>query len=87
MNISGWITEVYHYQTLPDKLADGQEEFIMVNGGDIGNSKMAVEIWHALAIVKPHLIVIGGDVSYDNNLIDCVWTMDYLLRHYQDMTK
>lgn len=47
---------------------------------------MAIQIWRALALVKPDIIFIGGDISYDNNLIDCVWTMDYLLRHYQELT-
>ena len=58
----------------------------MVNGGDIGNTKMAYDIWKSLESVNPDIILIGGDISYDNNLIDCAWTMDYVFRQYASLT-
>lgn len=79
LNIFGIQSQIYYYKTLPAELGE-KDKLIMVNGGDIGNTKMAYDIWKALESVNPDIIMIGGDISYDNNLIDCVWTMDYIFR-------
>jgi hypothetical protein len=44
---------------------------------------MAQKIWRQVALLDPDVISLGGDVSYDNNLISCYWTHDSFLENYE----
>jgi hypothetical protein len=56
-----------------------------VTGGDAGNVGAAIKLWNLIPTFDPDFISVGGDIAYDNNIIDCYWTWDWLLRNYQDV--
>lgn len=51
----------------------------MISGGDIGTSQNALKIWQVAATKNPDLVLLGGDLAYDNNILGCYWTWDLFL--------
>ena len=45
-----------------------------------------MRIWGLVSKMDPDVISIGGDISYDNNMIDCYWTHDLFLEQYEKAT-
>lgn len=72
------IIEQYTYKTLKSEYKEN-DELKIVSGGDIGNTDNARRIWKQIDIVAPDVVFIGGDLAYDNNMVDCYWTWDLLL--------
>ena len=56
-------------------------------GGDVGNTKEADSITSNLATFKPQVIVIGGDISYDNALCGCILTWDFLMNSLEEVNE
>jgi len=53
----------------------------IVAGGDIGNTRMSHIMNHeVVAKQQPDLLMVGGDISYDNNVPQCYQAWDTLLR-------
>lgn len=78
---------VYWYRTLPaGELKEGQK-LVIVSGGDAGNSEAALAMWHQLPNLKPDVIFMGGDIPYDNNIIDCYWTWDVLMKELEAVNR
>lgn len=50
----------------------------MVLGGDVGINKEGTEIFENMAKEQPDLLIIGGDVSYDNAMTYCYSPWDSL---------
>ena len=46
---------------------------LIVNGGDVGNTLPAKRLWDVLGDHDIDAIAIGGDIAYDDNIIDCYW--------------
>ena len=63
----------YFFRTL----SANDEEILVANGGDIGSNRYSDLIHDVVRAQKPDLVVIGGDIAYDNNLGECynVWDM------------
>lgn len=79
-----WITEsswdpkavkVYSYKTFdPNNIK-------ILSGGDIGNNKMAREMnEYTVRGLGADVILVGGDIAYDNNVPTCYQAWDYLLK-------
>jgi len=60
---------------------------LIVNGGDVGNTLPAKRLWDILGDHDIDAIAIGGDIAYDDNIIDCYWTYDNLIHSYELMNK
>lgn len=45
----------------------------------MGNSRNALMIWNQIATKNPDVVLIGGDLAYDNNILGCYWTWDLFL--------
>jgi hypothetical protein len=58
----------------------------MINAGDSGYTKSAVELTKIVATLKPDVFFIGGDIAYDDNLPACMFTWDYYLGMYGSLT-
>ena len=55
------------------------DEIVIANGGDVGNNHFADAIHAQVRLHKPDLIVLGGDLSYGNNLGECYNAWDLLI--------
>ncbi|CAI2386673.1 unnamed protein product [Moneuplotes crassus] len=67
---------MYSYKTFDP------ENLKIVQGGDSGNTKEAIEMnQNSLKNINPDLVMIGGDIAYDNNIATCYQTWDYLLKN------
>ena len=57
------------------------EEVIILNGGDLGWNHESVEMNELIRSqdVEPDLILIGGDISYDNNMDTCYSTYNFVM--------
>lgn len=67
--------QIYTYHTFNPK------DVTILNGGDVGNSVLAHEmIENSLKDARGDLVMIGGDIAYDQNDPKCFRAWDYLLR-------
>jgi len=67
--------QIYTYKTFNTK------DMTIINGGDVGNSVLAHEvIENSLREANADLVMIGGDIAYDQNDPKCFRAWDYLLR-------
>ena len=55
------------YKTLPSKLTPNRK-LVMINAGDSGTTKSAVNLTGIAATLKPDVFILGGDIAYDDNL-------------------
>ena len=60
---TGQLLNATNYRTLPDE--DG-EEIRMAVGGDVGINDNAMKLTGNLMEYDPHVLIIGGDLAYDN---------------------
>lgn len=63
----------YNYKSPP------KDNIVMAMSGDVGSAQLARDMWLSIAKYKPDLIAIGGDIAYDNGMIECAYTWDRLL--------
>ena len=61
------------YLTLPD--ADA-EEVRLAMGGDVGLDELAKNLTAFLVDFKPHVVIIGGDIAYDDGMKTCLFSWD-----------
>lgn len=67
-------TQIYFFKTI------NSDRFTIVNGGDIGINEEARQMnTHGLNNIDPDLIMIGGDISYDNNFPEWYRATDQIL--------
>ena len=67
-------SEAYYFKTF------NPESMTIVNGGDVGINYESREMnQNGLSNIEPDLIMIGGDISYDNNFPECYRATDQLL--------
>jgi hypothetical protein len=71
------------YKTLSD---DPTVPLRMINAGDSGYTRPAIELTKIIATLKPDVYFIGGDVAYDDNMPACAYTWDYYLKLYGSLT-
>lgn len=65
--------ETYYFRTA------GVGGFSFVTGGDSGSSVFAQKIISEMVAKKPDLLVVGGDIAYDNGMISCACVWDTFL--------
>jgi hypothetical protein len=67
---------VYNYTYTTPNLAD----FKIVDGGDVGNSPLTKQmVENVVSKENADLIMIGGDIAYDQNSPNCFRAWDYLM--------
>jgi hypothetical protein len=71
----GVIYSSFDYVTLPDK--NSSKNLIISNGGDLGDRTVAKQITFQAGSVDPDVIIIGGDVAYDDGEHTCYFTWDH----------
>jgi|JI6StandDraft_1071083.scaffolds.fasta_scaffold02838_14 hypothetical protein len=64
------------YRTLPS--FDSNTELRVAFGGDVGMTKLGSQLTELLAspIYDPHVVIIGGDISYDDAMSTCYYSWD-----------
>ena len=67
------------YKTLQGKDAS---ELRMVVGGDVSLTKEAIRINNHVVNFNPDIIMIGGDIAYDNGLRSCWYSWDNFYRMF-----
>jgi hypothetical protein len=55
-----------------------------VTGGDIGDTFTSRQLTKEAAALKPDVVMVGGDLAYDNNIGHCYYTWDRLF-HMLDL--
>ncbi len=71
------------YRTLPD---NNSRPIRMINAGDSGYTRAAINLTKIAATLKPDVFIIGGDIAYDDNMPACAYTWDYFLGMYGQLT-
>jgi hypothetical protein len=69
------------YRTLPDETTT--RDIIFISGGDAGINSISESLSLQTAKYDPDVVVIGGDLAYDNNLCACYFTWDYFLNEFK----
>ena len=80
---NGQFWAVSTYRTLSN---DPNVPVRMINAGDSGYTKNAIELTKIVATKNPDVFFIGGDVAYDDNMQSCMFTWDYYLGMYGSLT-
>ena len=69
--------QIYTYRTFDTS------NLTIVAGGDVGNSVLSHQmINNTINKMEPDLIMVGGDIAYDQNSPSCFRAWDYLLRSF-----
>ena len=73
------------YRTLPnDEL---ERDLVIASGGDAGTTKNAKIMTNILGNYNLDAILVGGDISYDNGMSACYYSMDLFLRMFNDVNE
>lgn len=78
VSYNGFLQANYTYLTMP--LNTSSRNLTMVMGGDVGANARHNKMSDIAAKYSPDLIVIGGDLAYDNNIKSCYYTWDGFLQ-------
>lgn len=78
---SGKILAITNYRTLPD---EGAEEIRMAVGGDVGLEDDARNLTRNLVSFDPHVVILGGDIAYDDGMKTCFYSWDNLYDIFSD---
>lgn len=70
----------FEYATLPTKFSS--KDIVISTGGDIGDRKIAREMIDKALLNNPDVIVVGGDIVYDDAERSCYFAWDSLLRTF-----
>lgn len=65
------------YMTLPSK--NMERNITLAAGGDVGNTPVALQMTTTVSEYSPDIILIGGDLAYDNGLPTCYYSYDLFL--------
>ena len=82
---NGQVQTSANYRTLPDK--DHAGNMKIIQGGDAGVSNVSQQVMTLISQVDPDVVMIGGDLAYDNNIKHCYYTWDYFLNIFEDLNK
>jgi len=72
-----------NYQTLPSKSLE--RNILMASGGDVGTSMRARNMTAALETYPLDVILVGGDLAYDNGMPSCYYSWDEFLRMFESI--
>ncbi|CAI2361454.1 unnamed protein product [Moneuplotes crassus] len=68
--------QIYSYKTFDP------ENYRIIAAGDIGNQEKAIEMnTNTVSNLEFDLIMVGGDIAYDNNIPTCFYVWDHLLHN------
>jgi hypothetical protein len=73
------------YKTLPS--ATDPITIKTVLGGDQGSNKTATEMTASLFGVTPDVIIVGGDIAYDNAIPACYYSWDLWFNQFDSLNK
>ncbi|CAI2361334.1 unnamed protein product [Moneuplotes crassus] len=75
---SSWKSQTaktYVYKTFDES------KIVIVDGGDVGNSHITETMnKNTVSKIEMDLIMLGGDIAYDNNIAACYRSWDYLIK-------
>ena len=72
------------YRTLPDSEADTMK---MAVGGDVGMTTQGIKLTDHLVQFDPDVILLGGDIAYDNAIRTCYYSWDNFYRMFEDVNR
>ncbi|KAM3138487.1 hypothetical protein pb186bvf_009401 [Paramecium bursaria] len=70
------------YRTIPS--SEDNYELVILFGGDYGYQEEGRQLARKVVNVDPHIILIGGDVTYDNGHIHCYYSNDLFLSIFEE---
>jgi len=73
------------FKTLPSSKME--TNITVVTGGDSGGTEKSTQFIQNIASYDPDVIVIGGDIVYDNGNINCYYCWDYYLDQFDILNK
>lgn len=76
------IVSIYKYKTFSQHGELG-DKLRFIAGGDVSSSDTAWKMTMNLLQYKPELIILGGDISYDDGSTSCYHTYDAYFRMMQ----
>lgn len=74
-----------YYQTLPGE--DNPRDMVIIQGGDMGDTSASRQVTIATGQLNPDVIILGGDLAYDNGMCTCYFAWDYLFRDLDEVNK
>lgn len=73
------------FSTLPDSRM--QSNITMVVGGDSSGTDKSLTFINHIADYKPDVIIVGGDIVYDNGNVNCYYCWDFYLDQFSELNK
>jgi hypothetical protein len=71
------------YRTLPDATSGLSAPLNIYFGGDCSSNTNGQNIVSLASTADPHIILIGGDVAYDNANVHCYYQWDLFLKGFE----
>lgn len=60
------------------------QNFTIVFGGDFGYSDNGLNLLKQISSYNPDVILVGGDVAYDNAILHCFYSWDLMLSAFEN---
>lgn len=73
------------YRTLPGRNHTGN--MTVVQGGDAGTNKISQKMITLVSQIDPDVVLLGGDLAYDNNIKHCYYCWDSFFRMFEELNK
>lgn len=70
----------FNYETFPDETST--RNLVISTGGDLGDRNVGRQMTLQVGLSNPDVIVVGGDLAYDDGLQTCYFTWDNFLRSF-----
>lgn len=71
------------YRTLPG--SDNPRDIIFASGGDMGANLVSFNLTMGTGDYDPDVLVVGGDLAYDDAICSCYWTWDMYLDEFTEL--
>ena len=73
------------FRTLPS--SDMEANIVMLVGGDSSGSEISTTFIQESAKYKPSVVLVGGDIVYDNGDFNCYYCWDYYLDQFDQLNQ
>lgn len=81
----GKVIKEFTYKTLPDE--NSETPIIIATGGDVGLTQVAVNVTRIVTEYNPDVLIIGGDIAYDNGMCNCYFAYDLYFKPFNELNE
>jgi len=82
---NGQVQKTTTYQTLPGDTLE--RNLVIATGGDVGANEHSKTLTNVLGDHNVDVIMVGGDIAYDNGLRSCYYCIDLFLRLFDPVNE